>query len=119
MGTEACLLPGVLPGVALAGSKFWASEPAQNWVQLLKIAQLCSVCFPAWRGHRLFLIPSEPGLGVGGRTAKLGWLQCPSSPQVSITVWPLGEDANLSAADGALPTYREWQKGRYLTQNTG
>lgn len=75
MGTEPCLLPGVLPGAALARSKFWASEPAPNWVQLFKIAQLCSLCFPAWKGHRLFLVPSEPGLGVGGKTAKLGPLQ--------------------------------------------
>ena len=41
LGTEPCRLPGVLPGAALAGSKFWASVPAQNWVPWLKITQLC------------------------------------------------------------------------------
>ena len=63
LGTEPCRLPGVLPGAALAGSKFWASVPAQNWVPWLKITQLCFLCFPAWKGHKRFLVPSEPGLG--------------------------------------------------------
>lgn len=91
MGTEPCLLPGVLPGAALAGSKFWASEPAQNWAQLLKIAQLCSLCFPAWKGHRIFLVPSEPGLGAGGKLTKPGQLQSLFSPWASSTVCPLGK----------------------------
>lgn len=65
MGTDACWLPGVLPVAALAGSKSWASKPTQNWAQLLKIAQWCSLSFPAWKGHSLFLVFSEPGLGVG------------------------------------------------------
>lgn len=56
----------------------------------------------------------------GGRQNSQAWLASVSLlTSVSITVWPLGEDANLSVADGALPTYREWQRGRYLTQNTG
>lgn len=90
MGTEPCRLPGVLPRAALAGSKFWASEPAQNWAQLLKITQLCSLCFPAWKGHKL-LVPSEPGLGVGDKTDKLGQLQRLFSPGFSFTVCPLGK----------------------------
>lgn len=88
-GTEPCQLPGVLPGAALAGSKFWASVPAQNWVQLLKITQLCFLCFPAWKGHKRFLVPSEPGLGVGDKSDKLGQLQRLFSPGVSFTVCPL------------------------------
>lgn len=88
MGTEPCRLPGVLPGAALAGGKFWAPEPAQNWAQVLKIAQLCSLYFPAWKGHKLFLESSEPGLGMGGTTGQLGQLQSLFSPGVSITVCP-------------------------------
>lgn len=104
MRTEPRLLPGVLPGAALAGSKFWASEPAQNWAQLLKIAQLCSLCFPAWKGHRLFLVPPEPGLGVGGKIAMLGQLQSLFSPCPSTTACPVGEETNLTMPDFALPT---------------
>ena len=104
MRTEPRLLPGVLPGAALAGSKFWASEPAQNWAQLLKIAQLCSLCFPAWKGHRLFLVPPEPGLGVGGKIAMLGQLQSLFSPCPSTTACPVGEETNLTTPDFALPT---------------
>lgn len=113
MGTEPCRLPGVLPGAALAGSKSWASEPAQNWAQLLKIAQLCSLYFPAWKGHKLFLVPSEPGLGVEGRTDKWGQLQRLFSPGGFYHRLPIGEEINLSQPffKKVLLTLKEGHKG--------
>lgn len=95
IGTEPHQLPGVLPGAALARSKFWASEPAQNWAQLLKIAQWCSLYFPVWRGHRLSLVPSEPGLGLEAKQSGGGRFKGPILTRRSCHSLPIWEEINL------------------------
>lgn len=94
------------PRGSFGRSRFvWASVPAHTWAQLLKIAQLCSLHVPAWKGHRLFLIPSEPDLGVGGQVGTASKARFSPGALSQFAHWGRNQSHH---SDVVLPAMKEW-----------